>query len=131
MLSEFNGAADKRVKRVPERVRAALEAHDWPGNIRELRNVVERSVFLSTGEDLPIEWLQIKQDGMPPLAADAADVISLRIDGSMSFDRMEKLIIETGLQCDGYNVMAAARRLGMTRETLRYRMARHKIQKAM
>jgi transcriptional regulator with PAS, ATPase and Fis domain len=129
LIPQFNAAAGKCVKRVPERVRAALEAHDWPGNIRELRNVVERSIFLSIGEDLPIEWLQIKQDRKPPPAADAADVISLKIDGSMSFDGMEQLIIEAALQCEGYNVVAAARRLGMTRETLRYRMGRHKIQK--
>ena len=42
---------------------------------------------------------------------------------------MEKLIIEAALQRDGYNVMAAARRLGLTRETLRYRMARHGLQR--
>jgi transcriptional regulator with PAS, ATPase and Fis domain len=129
LIGEFNATSGKRVKHVPERVRAALEAYEWPGNIRELRNVVERSVLLSTGEDLPIEWLHIKQDRMPPPSVGAADLISVRIDGSMSFDRMEKLIIETALQCDGHNVMAAARRLGMTRETLRYRMARHKIQR--
>jgi transcriptional regulator with PAS, ATPase and Fis domain len=129
LIREFNAIAGKRVKRVPEAVRALLAAYDWPGNVRELRNVVERSVLLSTGEELPAEWLQIAPGGSPAKTVVSGDVISLPLDGSMSFDAMEKLIVEAALQRDGYNVMAAARRLGLTRETLRYRMARHDLQR--
>ena len=130
LIVEFNAIAGKRVKRIPEAVRALLAAYDWPGNVRELRNVLERSVLLSTGEDLPGEWLQITPGGVPAPVAVSGDVLSLPLDGSMSFDAMEKTIIEAALQRDGYNVMAAARRLGVTRETLRYRMARHGLQRA-
>jgi DNA-binding NtrC family response regulator len=128
LIHEFNAVAGKRVTRVPDTVRALLAGYDWPGNVRELRNVVERSVLLSTGEDLPAEWLQIGPSPALP-ATVSGDVVSLPLDGSMSFDTMEKLIIEAALQRDGYNVMAAARRLGVTRETLRYRMARHGLQR--
>jgi DNA-binding NtrC family response regulator len=98
--------------------------------VRELRNVLERSVLLSTGEDLPAEWLQIKPGGTLPMTTASGDVVSLPLDGSMGFEAMEKLIIEAALQRDGNNVMATARRLGLTRETLRYRMARHGLHKA-
>jgi transcriptional regulator with PAS, ATPase and Fis domain len=128
LIVEFNAVAGKRVKRIPDAVRALLAAYDWPGNVRELRNVVERSVLLSTGEDLPAEWLQIRPSGAPVTVS--GDVVALPLDGSMSFDAMEKLIIEAALHRDGHNVMAAARRLGVTRETLRYRMARHGLQRA-
>ncbi|MDX0766034.1 response regulator [Sinorhizobium medicae] len=128
LIPEFNAIAGKRVKRVPQAVRALLAAYDWPGNVRELRNVVERSVLLSTGEELPAEWLQIAPDGAPATMTAAGDLIFLPLDGSMNFDTMEKQIVEAALQRDGYNVMAAARRLGLTRETLRYRMARHDLQ---
>jgi DNA-binding NtrC family response regulator len=129
LIREFNAVAGKRVKRVPHTVRALLSAYDWPGNVRELRNVIERSVLLSTGEDLPAEWLQIRPVDRSP-APPSGDVVSLPLDGSMNFDAMEKLIIQTALHLDGYNVMAAARRLGVTRETLRYRMARHGLQRS-
>jgi DNA-binding NtrC family response regulator len=129
LIPEFNAIAGKRVKRVPQAVRALLAAYDWPGNVRELRNVVERSVLLSTGEELPAEWLQIAPRGAPATMTAAGDLIFLPLDGSMNFDTMEKLIVEAALQRDGYNVMAAARRLGLTRETLRYRMARHDLQR--
>lgn len=128
LIREFNGIAGKCVKRVPRTVRALLKAYDWPGNVRELRNVVERSVLLSTGEDLPAEWLQIRPAGVPSQSA-SGDVVTLPLDGSVSFEAMEKLIIEGALRRDGYNVTAAARRLGLTRETLRYRIGRHELQK--
>jgi DNA-binding NtrC family response regulator len=128
LIREFNAVSGKRVRRIPEAARKLLAAYDWPGNVRELRNVMERSVLLSTGEDLPTEWLQIRPgDAIAP--AVSGDAIRLSLDGSMSFDAMEKLIIEAALQQDDYNVMATARRLGMTRETLRYRMARHGLRK--
>jgi two-component system, NtrC family, response regulator AtoC len=123
-MHEFNAIAGKRVRRVPQGVREQLAAYDWPGNVRELRNVMERSVLLSTGEDLPSEWLQIRpQERAPP--ALSGDVVHIHLDGSMSFDAMERHIIEAALTREANNVMAAARRLGLTRETLRYRMARH------
>lgn len=100
LIREFNAIAGKRVKRVPEAVRALLAAY------------VERSVLLSTGKELPAEWLQITPGGSLATTMASGDVISLPLDGSMSFDTMEKLIVEAALQRDGYNVMAAARRLG-------------------
>jgi DNA-binding NtrC family response regulator len=128
LIREFNAVSGKRVRRIPEPARKLLAAYDWPGNVRELRNVMERSVLLSTGEDLPSEWLQIRP-GEAIAPAESGDLVRLPLDGSMSFDAMEKMIIEAALQRDGHNVMAAARRLGMTRETLRYRMARHELGK--
>ncbi|MCO0638168.1 hypothetical protein M8745_19730, partial [Lutimaribacter sp. EGI FJ00014] len=128
LIREFNAVSGKHVTRVPEAARERLAAYDWPGNVRELRNVMERSVLLSMGEELPTEWLQIRPGHAAPVA-ESGDSVRLPLDGSMSFDAMEKLIIEAALQRDGNNVMATARRLGMTRETLRYRMARHGLQR--
>ncbi|GLQ56193.1 sigma-54-dependent transcriptional regulator [Devosia nitrariae] len=128
LIREFNVVSGKRVRRVPEAARKLLAAYDWPGNVRELRNVMERSVLLSSGEELPTEWLQIRQDNTTAMA-ESGDILRLPLDGSVSLDDMEKRIIEAALRRDGNNVMAAARRLGMTRETLRYRMARHGLRR--
>lgn len=130
LIREFNAVSGKRVRRIPEAARKLLATYDWPGNVRELRNVMERSVLLSSGEDLPTEWLQIRP-GEATAPAESGDLVRLPLDGSMSFDAMEKLIIEAALERNGNNVMAAARRLGMTRETLRYRMARHGLPKGI
>ena len=47
----------RHIERIPESSMAALEAYDWPGNIRELRNVVERSLILTEGGELAVEEL--------------------------------------------------------------------------
>jgi formate hydrogenlyase transcriptional activator len=48
----------KKINRIPERMLAALQRYQWPGNIRELQHVIERAVILSEGSELePIEWL--------------------------------------------------------------------------
>jgi len=48
----------KKIDRIPERMMAALQRYQWPGNIRELEHVIERAVILSEGSKLePIDWL--------------------------------------------------------------------------
>ncbi len=131
-IGEFNTLAKKKVRHVPEKVWSMLEAYDWPGNVRELRNVVERAVLLSSGDSLPLEWIQLRrtgEGGAPLLASGGAgadtDWLRIPLDGSMALDDMDRYIIESALKQHGYNVMATARALGTTRETLRYRVQKY------
>jgi transcriptional regulator with GAF, ATPase, and Fis domain len=56
-VNRFNAKANKRVDVVPRRAMQALETYQWPGNIRELENIIERAVVLSTGNRLEIgDW---------------------------------------------------------------------------
>lgn len=127
-IAEFNAKADKRVKTVPEDVWKKLRAHQWSGNVRELRNAVERCVLLAEGEQFPSEWLQLG-----PLDTQASepkvdgDRVWLPLDGSMALDKMERFIIKTALRRHRYNVTATARALGTTRETLRYRVQKYNL----
>ncbi|HKK13438.1 MAG TPA: sigma-54 dependent transcriptional regulator [Gammaproteobacteria bacterium] len=127
-IAEFNAKAGKHVKVVPEEVWRTLRAHKWPGNVRELRNVIERCVLLSEGEQLPAEWLQLEpvdsQSSQPEIDGDR---LHLPLDGSMALDKMERFIIKTALERHGYNVTATARALGTTRETLRYRVQKYNL----
>jgi len=128
-IGEYNSKANKQVRFVSDSVWRKLRAYAWPGNVRELRNVVERCVLLSEDEHLPEQWLQLEatktnDERRVPIDADA---IQLRLDGSMSLDEMEKRIILEALERTGHNVTAAARALGTTRQTLRYRIEKHGI----
>ncbi|ABA58097.1 sigma-54-dependent transcriptional regulator [Nitrosococcus oceani] len=127
-VAEFNAEAGRQVKIIPERVWTRLHAHDWPGNVRELRNVVERCVLFSEDAVFPEQWLQLPGQANSPVGSSPAaspDQVFLPLDGSMVLEEMDRYIIETVLRRNDYNIAAAARALGTTRETLRYRIQKH------
>jgi DNA-binding NtrC family response regulator len=132
LIAEFNIKTRKSVDLVGPETMARLRAYHWPGNVRELRNVIERCVLLSQDNELASEWLQI---GTPvsrpssPSEEGNAGWLYLPLDGSMALDDMEKHIIQTALDRHDHNVMATARALGTTRETLRYRIQKYGLAK--
>jgi two-component system response regulator AtoC len=128
VVAEFNLKARKNVRHIPDSVWAALQVHDWPGNVRELRNVVERCVLFSEGETFPEQWLQLPGAAAGAARAEArreGDVLSLPLDGSVSLEEMERQIIRAMLEQTQDNTTAAARLLGTTRQTLRYRIQKY------
>ncbi len=144
IIAELNLKAGKHVKVVPDEVWKEMMEYDWPGNIRELRNVIERCVLLSKDEIFPAQWLQLKEYCTPIQDSSAAGKtpeegychvddhsrVTIPLDGSMSLEEMDKHIIETALKSKEYNVMETARSLGTTRETLRYRMQKYNLKTA-
>ncbi len=95
-----------------------LAEHTWPGNVRQLENVIERSLVLSSGTTL--EAGDIKLDTVQPQRESAAE--SFLPDG-MTLDQHEQAIIREALQRAGGNKSQAARLLGLTRNALRYRLS--------
>jgi two-component system response regulator AtoC len=131
-VAESNARSGKSVRVIPDDVWARLSAYSWPGNVRELRNVIERSVLLAEGPVLPDRWLQLQADGAPgstsPRAApggDDAETVVFTLDGSESLDALEERVLRRALELTAGNVSAAARRLGITRQTLRYRIEKY------
>ncbi len=129
-IDECNRKSAKTVSNIPYSAWQAISAYDWPGNIRELRNVLERCVLLAHDQNLPTEWLQLQQpQTLSAIASLSANQEGLFIplDGSLSLQDMEKFIIQEALnRCDA-NVTGAARMLGTTRETLRYRVQKYHL----
>ena len=142
-VAEYNAKAGRQVKNIPEEVWTALKMHDWPGNVRELRNVIERCVLFADGPTFPAQWLQLKRQptyatiikNEPHLenmdshtqAKSNEQGIFLPLDGSMALDDMDRFIIKTALERADNNLTAAARALGATRETLRYRVRKYNL----
>lgn len=97
---------------------AAIRKHGWPGNVRELKNVIEQAVLLSSGEMIGVADLLLPAASMPAAEND-------RLDGTSALDRVEReMLVQALRQCSG-NVSRAARELGISRDTLRYRMEKH------
>lgn len=128
-IAEYNAKAGRQVRHIPNEVWHKLKAHDWRGNVRELRNVIERCVLFADSETFPIQWLQLPRESMPEKADNdhTKPHIYLPLDGSMALDDMDKFIIKTALERADNNLTAAARALGATRETLRYRVRKYNL----
>jgi len=130
-VAEYNAKAGKRVRVIPDPVWKALEAYEWPGNVRELRNAVERCVLFSDGETFPERWLELpgREAAAPRSAEPEGDRLTLPLDGSLSLDEMEREILARALERSGGNLARAARLLGTTRQTLRYRVQKYRLGK--
>ena len=109
---------------------ALLETHAWPGNIRELRNVIERAWILADGTDiepdhLPLETMQ-SQPTSRDEAIDSGDV-NASDDRWNREEQSERARILEALRREGGNQTRAARRLGISRGTLLVRLQRFEI----
>ncbi len=129
LVVEFNVRSAMQVKFIPEIVWNRLRAYHWPGNVRELRNLIERCVLLSDGQVFPLEWLQLPSqpsgDHQSEKPQTDSQGLTIPLDGSMNLDDMDRYIIQIALERSQYNTTAAARTLGTTRETLRYRIRKY------
>jgi len=121
MLSMFflRDAAEKHGLPLPEITPAALEhlvGFNWPGNVRQLRNLMESLLIISGSvidtEDLPAEIADLKTEGSQ----------ELRLELPVSMEDLEKLVIEKTLEITGGNRTRAAELLGIGRRTLQRKL---------
>lgn len=123
-LSRSAGELDKAVNAFDEEVKEALRCYNWPGNVRELRNAVERAVVLSTTPRLQIADLPVEVRA----ARNSEDNRKARLEvGTNKLANAERDILYQAIKRHGGNVSAAAKELGVSRGTLRYRMKKHGV----
>jgi DNA-binding NtrC family response regulator len=96
----------------------ALQGFSWPGNIRELRNILERAVLLSNGQNLSKEDLQFD------LTIEAS---SLQLGSLKTLEEVERQYIQEVLWLEGGRVQAAAKKLGIPRSSLYHKLKQYGI----
>jgi formate hydrogenlyase transcriptional activator len=123
-INRYAKATGKTLRRIEKRTLKWLQAHDWPGNIRELQNIVERAVILCDGEVFSIDpaWLQTgaRRLPRPPVAF------------AITKGDREKEIIEAALEESRGRIagpFGAAEKLGMPRTTLESKIKSLRINK--
>ena len=138
MVKKFNAIHGKHVQGVTDRGLKALKSHSWPGNIRELENMIERGVILAphdgwieanhlftTLEELHAEETGIGMSGAleDRGAAVRHDALVDAVMGSgLSLDALEDLLLKASVARAEGNLAGAARLLGITRPQLSYRL---------
>jgi two-component system response regulator PilR (NtrC family) len=103
-----------------------LEAYPFPGNVRELENVLERALTLSTGGIITPEHIRVRMAARPPEAHGSAGVAAAVVEGDTALgsqlESIERDAIVKALEKTRYNKTAAAKLLGMSFRALRYRI---------
>src|SRR5207302_784530 len=115
-LRLFNTKYGKVVRDLSAAARDLLRSYPWPGNVRELSHVIERAVLWSRGPTLDVEHLSLTR---PVGSTDHGNAAK---PDAATLPQWEKTIIEQALRDAGGNQTKAAQRLGISRDTLRYRL---------
>jgi PAS domain S-box-containing protein len=125
-MKYYNRKFKRHIEHLSPDVERALIAYDWPGNVRELRNAIERAMILEesptlTLNSLPVATMRAEQKS--PAALTLAQVL----EAGISLEENERMLLKSALEKTGGNQTQAANILGITRDTLRYRMKKFNL----
>jgi DNA-binding NtrC family response regulator len=122
-VKESNAAYGRSVKTIPEPLMRRLQAYPWPGNIRQLKNVITNAVILSDGEEISdLEF----GDGHAVLG-DIPLIGDLHTTVAKYANDAETSIIRAALEKNGRNITKTALALGVSRKTLYEKIRRHDL----
>jgi len=127
-IEEFNTRDHRSVTAVAPEAMRVLQQYEWPGNIRELRNVIERATILARGELIELTHLPPLSSVAAPAAAGPAN--SVTIAPGMTVDEAEQKLILATLDSAGGNKTRAAEMLGISLKTLHNKLNRFKDESA-
>jgi PAS domain S-box-containing protein len=134
----YNVKFKREVRGLSHAAAGMLLSHDWPGNVRELRNVIERAMVLEEADWIQASNLQIASDSgkppllmleelQPPMESQAAASAGSEEPFGISLEEAEKNLVKKALERAGGNQTRAAVLLGVTRDTLRYKMKKFNL----
>jgi DNA-binding NtrC family response regulator len=122
-IDVFNREFRKNVRGVTPEAMDLLKAYRWPGNIRELRNAIERAMLLAEGDHLTADLLPVAA-----ARASTAQAMELPHEG-VNLDTLERELVVQALKRTGGNQTKAAALLGLNRDQIRYRIEKFGLEK--
>ncbi len=119
-LTNFSNELGEQKKHLPASIINSFMDYKWPGNVRELRNIIERAVLLSGSENITINDIPVE----------------LRYHNSFTeypqnnqIESSERKMLLSTLISSEWNITAAAKKLGLTRSAMRYKIAKYQLEK--
>jgi transcriptional regulator with PAS, ATPase and Fis domain len=124
-LKKYNRENNKNVISLSKEVRDLLMRHEYPGNVRELENIIERAVVLCRGDTLTTQDLPLNlRDSKAEAALERARESRSLPD---TLEEIERQLIAKALESSGGVQTKAAEELGISERVLRYKMKKYKI----
>jgi two-component system response regulator AtoC len=123
-VDAYNTEFRKRVRGVNDEAMRLLKAYGWPGNIRELRNAVERAMLLVDGDQLTADQFPVAT-GAGARLTEAVELPATGID----LEQLERSLVVQALERSAWNQTRAAGFLGLNRDQIRYRIEKFKLEK--
>src|SRR5258708_30508640 len=126
----YAARAGKNIRSIEKKTLDLLQSYEWPGNIRELQNIIERSVILSSGEVLSVDEMWLSQEASEPAFRVEAPVLVKgegRIEPRSEREIIEAALVESRGRWSGAS--GAAAKLGISASTLDHRIKALKIAK--
>jgi DNA-binding NtrC family response regulator len=125
-VTRFSREFRKPISGITSVARRWMQTHPWPGNVRQLRNAIERAVLLARGDELDIGDFALVQ----PLDASSPDVGFLLPPAGIRLQDLERSLVQQALVRSRGNITAAGRLLGLNRDQVRYRIAKFSLREA-
>ena len=123
-IDSYNAEFKKRVRGVSGEALRRLQMYAWPGNIRELRNAVERAMLLVDGDELTADQF--------PVASGAGARLTEGVDlppSGIDLEQLERSLLVQALERSGWNQTRAGTLLGLNRDQIRYRIEKFKLER--
>jgi DNA-binding NtrC family response regulator len=124
-IDAFNTEFKKRVQGIAPDAMQRLQAYGWPGNIRELRNAIERAMLLGEGTTLTVDDFAMTSGNRGRLT----EGVELPPQG-VDLEQLERSLVVQALERSGWNQTRAAVLLGLNRDQIRYRIEKFKLERA-
>ncbi len=130
MVSKYNSMFNKNIQYITKNVLGEISKYDWPGNIRELENIMVYAMSMvdETKENLEFSDVESKLDEL--LISDVTQQIELDVDTKSlkeSVKEYERRIIDITLRSTEYNIAKAAIKLSIPRQTLQRKVKEHNL----
>ncbi|MCC6748247.1 MAG: sigma-54-dependent Fis family transcriptional regulator [Deltaproteobacteria bacterium] len=129
-VRKFAAAQGRAIRGVTPEALSLLCSYHYPGNVRELENMIERAVTLSPGDQLDASALpELRQRPTLPAAGSPAALPEAGLDLDMHMTEIERVLVLQALDRTDGNRTEAARLLGISLRSLRYRLAKFGMEK--
>jgi two-component system response regulator AtoC len=126
-IEVYNVKFKRQILGITPEAEQLLLHHDWPGNVREVRNAVERAMILEDSSHITPASLPLTLAKDLDTMATAAAQTEFFPEGGVSLQETEKHLLVRALEKTGGNQTQAARLLRITRDTLRYKMKKFNL----